>query len=90
MAIKRHDLIIDKEIIRHIDYTLPKLKYSVNFRKVIRWLENFEKEDVNLAIDFSPFKFKIETKDTMPIEPPKKDTKTEIIAKKNVDSTPIS
>lgn len=52
MARRKHTLIPDKEIIKLIDYTLPKLKYSVNFRKIIRWLENFEEKDVLQAIDF--------------------------------------
>lgn len=52
MIEKRHNLMPDRRIIANIDYTFPKLKYSVNFRKIIRWLENFESQDVNAAIDF--------------------------------------
>ena len=61
MAIRKHDLVVDRNMIRHIDYTMPKLKYAVSFRKIIRWLENFESHDVRLAIDFLFFLEYIDT-----------------------------
>lgn len=61
MAKKRHELKLDRDIINYIDYTLPKLKYSVNFKKIIRWLENFESTEVKKAIDFLFFLEYIDT-----------------------------
>lgn len=55
MVAKNHDLELDRHLIKQIDYVLPKLKYSINIRKIIRWLENFNKTDVNMAIDLLYF-----------------------------------
>lgn len=52
MAKKKHNLVLNRSIVKQLDYTLPKLKYSVNYRKIIRWLENFEELDIYKAIDF--------------------------------------
>lgn len=40
-----------KENIRQIENLLPRLKYSILPTHIIRWLENFEKDDIPLAID---------------------------------------
>ena len=37
---------------RNIEYVLPKLKYSCYTANVIRWLENFEESEVDVALDF--------------------------------------
>lgn len=52
MIIKRHDCKLTERMIRHIEYVLPKLKYSVYFQQVRSWLENFEENEVELALDF--------------------------------------
>lgn len=52
MVKKKHELVPDLKLIQQMDYTLPKLKYSLSFKKIIRWLENFEANEVELAIDF--------------------------------------
>jgi hypothetical protein len=49
---KTKELKLTETLIRQIDYTMPKLKYSVNVRKIVKWLENFDDEDVKHAIDF--------------------------------------
>jgi hypothetical protein len=52
MVKRRHIIVVDRILIKKVDYIFPKLKYSVNFRKIIRWLENFESYEIENAIDF--------------------------------------
>lgn len=51
MAFPTHTYDLDAKSLAKIEELLPRLKYSVLPTKVIRWLENFEPEDVELAID---------------------------------------
>lgn len=37
--------------IRQIEFLIPRLKYSLYPTKIIKWLENFEDEDISYAID---------------------------------------
>ncbi len=39
-------------MLRQIDYVLPKLKFSVYIQQVVAWLENFEENEVALALDY--------------------------------------
>lgn len=49
---------LNKQNLAKIDALLPRLKYSVLPTKIIRWLENFEENEVDLAIDLlSVFEF---------------------------------
>lgn len=41
----------DRENIRQVELLLPKLKYSVLPTEIIKWLENFEDEDIPYALD---------------------------------------
>lgn len=50
MATARHKFDDEKHR-REIDFILPKLKYGVPPSRVVRWLENFEKEDLKYAFD---------------------------------------
>lgn len=43
------------ENVRKIEYILPKLKYSRYINNVIKWLENFEESEIELAYDFLAF-----------------------------------
>src|SRR5882757_274691 len=52
MAIKRHDCKLNEQLIRQIEYVLPKLKYSVYIQQIRSWLENFEEVEVKFALDF--------------------------------------
>lgn len=52
MAIKRHDCKLTDKIVKQIEYVLPKLKYSVYIQQVKSWLENFEEDEVDYALDF--------------------------------------
>jgi hypothetical protein len=52
MAFKRHSFKLTEQIIRQIEYVLPRLKYSVYIQQVIAWLENFEEDEVTLALDY--------------------------------------
>ncbi len=51
MAIKAHDYDVNRESLAKIEELLPRLKHSVVSSKIIRWLENFNPEDVELAKD---------------------------------------
>lgn len=51
MAIKAHNFDLNIESLAEIEKLLPRLKHSVLSTKVIRWLENFNPEDVELAKD---------------------------------------
>lgn len=51
MATRRHELKYSKDLVRELDYLMPKLKYSVYIKKVARWLENFDEKDVDTAIE---------------------------------------
>lgn len=51
MAIKAHEFIVNTSSLAKIEELLPRLKYSVLPTKIVRWLENFEPEDVELAKD---------------------------------------
>ncbi len=48
---KKHDFTLDKKTLRKVEHLLPRLKHSVLPTKIIRWLENFDKDEVDLAID---------------------------------------
>lgn len=41
--------------IRNIEYILPKLKYSSYIGNLVKWLENFDEDEVQYAIDFLMF-----------------------------------
>lgn len=51
MAIPGHNYDLDKKSLEKIEHLLPRLKHSVLPSKIIKWLENFNPEDVDLAID---------------------------------------
>lgn len=51
MAIPQHKYNLNEKTIAKIEHLLPRLKYSVLPLKLIRWLENFEENEVDLAID---------------------------------------
>lgn len=51
MAIPAHTYKLDKKSLAKIEELLPRLKHSILPTKVIRWLENFNPEDVELAKD---------------------------------------
>lgn len=46
-----HKFNLDKHIITKVGNLLPRLKHAVEPIKLINWLENFDKDEVNLAID---------------------------------------
>jgi hypothetical protein len=52
MAKKRHESKLTEKIVRQIEHVLPKLKYSVYMQQVRSWLENFEENEVDHALDF--------------------------------------
>jgi hypothetical protein len=52
MITKRHDCKLTERMVRKIEYVLPKLKYSVYLQQVKLWLENFEENEVDSALDF--------------------------------------
>ncbi|WP_108807548.1 hypothetical protein [Aquimarina spinulae] len=55
------NLKIDKSLVKKMENLLPRLKYSITPFKLIKWLENFEKEDIPLiqdlilAFEYIPF-----------------------------------
>lgn len=51
MAIPGHKMNLDKITLSKIEHLLPRLKYSVFPSKIIKWLENFNPDEVELAID---------------------------------------
>jgi len=51
-AIKAHSFEYTDQALLSIDYLLPKLKFSVMPSKIVRWLENFKKDDLKYAYDF--------------------------------------
>lgn len=54
-------LKIDRSLVKKIENLLPRLKYSITPFKIIKWLENFEEEDIPfiqdliLAFEYIPF-----------------------------------
>lgn len=46
-----HEFKLSIQTLSKIDLLLPRLKHSVFPTKIIRWLENFEEDEVDLAID---------------------------------------
>ncbi|MFV8367596.1 hypothetical protein [Flavobacterium sp. XS1P27] len=48
---KRHPFSYNENSLRQVENLLPRLKHSVLPSKIIRWLENFDKDEVDLAID---------------------------------------
>ena len=46
-----HQLKLDKNTITRVGNLLPRLKHAVEPIKLINWLENFEEDEVDLAID---------------------------------------
>lgn len=52
MTTKRHDCKLTEKIVRQIEYILPKLRYSVYIQQVKSWVENFEEQEVDHALDF--------------------------------------
>lgn len=66
---KSHTFKFTNRALRNIDNLLPKLKFSVMPSKIVRWLENFEEEDLKYAYDllqvfeyvnFTEFQYRIE------------------------------
>lgn len=51
MNISKTNLDKELNILKQIDYILPKLKYSVSVSKIVKWLNNFEEKDIFKAID---------------------------------------
>ncbi|WP_410880490.1 hypothetical protein [Myroides sp. DW712] len=60
----------NQESIRQIEYLIPRLKYSLYPTKIVKWLENFEKDDVKYALDilsvieyipFTEFMYRLES-----------------------------
>ncbi|MCI3937091.1 hypothetical protein MQX03_07760 [Chryseobacterium aahli] len=45
------NFIFNRENIRQVELLLPKLKYSVLPTEIIKWLENFEDDDIPHALD---------------------------------------
>lgn len=52
MSIKRHECNLTEGLLKRIEFVLPKLKYSVYLQQIKRWLENFEEQEVELALDY--------------------------------------
>ena len=48
---KKHTFSYNKNSLRQVENLLPRLKHSVLPSKIIRWLENFDEDEVGLAID---------------------------------------
>jgi hypothetical protein len=46
-----HEYQLNKDTVTRIGNLLPRLKHAVEPIKLINWLENFDKEEVDLAID---------------------------------------
>ncbi len=51
MAISGHKFNLNGKTLAKIEHLLPRLKYSVLPSKIIRWLENFNEDEIDLAID---------------------------------------
>ncbi len=51
-AKKAHNFKFTDRSLRKIDHLLPKLKFSSMPSKIVRWLENFEANDLDYAFDF--------------------------------------
>jgi hypothetical protein len=51
MAISGHTFDLNKKTLAKIEHLLPRLKYSVFPSKIIKWLENFEENEIDFAID---------------------------------------
>jgi len=51
----RYEFKFTPENIRKIEYILPKLKHSSYIANIGKWLQNFDKDEVELAIDFLMF-----------------------------------
>lgn len=51
MEFKGYKYSFDNKTSRRIEELLPRLKYSVLPNKIIRWLENFQESEIELAID---------------------------------------
>lgn len=51
MAISQHKYNLNEKTFAQIEHLLPKLKYSILPLKLIKWLENFEESEIDLAID---------------------------------------
>lgn len=49
--LKRHTFSYNEKSLRQVENLLPRLKHSVLPSKIIRWLENFDEIEVDLAID---------------------------------------
>lgn len=49
---KRHNFDFNSKNLKMIDQLLPKLKFSIMPSKLVRWLENFEESDYEMAYDF--------------------------------------
>jgi hypothetical protein len=52
MQNKRHSFKFTPQMVRQIDYVLPKLKFSVYIQQITSWLENFEENEAALALDY--------------------------------------
>ena len=48
---KKHTFSYNENSLRQVENLLPRLKHSVLPSKIIRWLENFDEDEVGLAID---------------------------------------
>lgn len=51
MAIKAHDFEVNRNSLAKIEGLLPRLKHSILPTKIIRWLENFNEDEVDHALD---------------------------------------
>ncbi|WP_026706661.1 phosphoribosyltransferase-like protein [Flavobacterium frigidarium] len=49
--VKRHTFSYSEKSVRQVENLLPRLKHCVLPTKIIRWLENFDEDEVDLAID---------------------------------------
>lgn len=47
----KNDFVYNENSVRKIEYLLPRLKYSVLPTKIVKWLENFEVNDREHAMD---------------------------------------
>lgn len=52
MVSKRHTFKYTPQMLKQIDYVLPRLKYSVYIQQIVSWLENFDETDAWLALDY--------------------------------------
>lgn len=51
MAIKAHEFDLNEKSMAKIERLLPRLKHSLLPSQIIKWLENFDSHEVDLAID---------------------------------------